>query len=169
MPSGKQILLSVLTELSQHGDADKSSASSSRDERLQAALLFHCSTADKTWPKVANISWLSETGEWGPCREGMALTEEKIFLSDIVEQILEEPGIPESIQKRFPHLSRERYDEALTIIWYLLSMLQHWHELACVEDNGRLDPTVRDRMLENMIDKLRLYKSDPDAYLRGTP
>ncbi len=166
MPSGKQILLSVLTELSQH--AEGTGRPSDATDALQSALLFHQSTAEETWPKVANTCWLSETEADGVLvREGIGLGHEGIFLSDIVEQLRMESVMPASVRARFPSLSQERYGEALETIWDLLSALQYWNQLSSVEDGGHLSLEERNLMLGNMLSKLHLHKADPHDYLYG--
>ena len=56
MPSGKQILLSILSELSQKRSPDLNEAT----DRLNPAMLVHASTAYDTWFKVEKHSWLHE-------------------------------------------------------------------------------------------------------------
>jgi hypothetical protein len=166
MPSGKQILLSVLSELSQHGQEDGVNRDS--DKILRAALLFHCSTADETWARVSNTAWLKDVDDQGKSiREGIGLANESIFLSDIIEQLREEAQMPETLKARFPNLSPERYGEALETIWHLLSALQYWEGLASVENGGHLDLAERNRMLQNMLSKLKLYQANPTGYIRG--
>jgi len=152
-------------ELSQH---QKGYVQPSRaDELLQSALLFHQSTADETWAKVANTSWLAQYNEDGPVREGLGLAQEGIFLSDLIEQLIEEAEMSPSTQRRFPTLSKQRYVEALESIWHLLSALQYWEGLSSVEKGGYLDLAERDEMLEKMLSKLKMYRADPEAYIRG--
>jgi hypothetical protein len=56
MPSGKQILLSLLRTYSQLGVEDP--AREEATDRLKAGLLLHGSTAEETWAKVERVAWL---------------------------------------------------------------------------------------------------------------
>lgn len=62
-----------------------------------------------------------------------------IFLSDLFEVLIEDDEIPERIQEKFPLLTQAEFSDALDLIWYLLSSLQHLEELNSVENRGNLD------------------------------
>jgi hypothetical protein len=81
MPSGKQILLSLLNECSQRlvegQDVEVVS------EQLKAGLLLHGSTPDEMWFHVDRMAWISENEDGEIVRQGLGLREKNIFLSDL--------------------------------------------------------------------------------------
>ena len=54
MASGKQILLSILKELSQNGSSEWNTDSSNN---IRAGFLLHGSSAKYMWPLVERLSW----------------------------------------------------------------------------------------------------------------
>src|SRR5580698_5403813 len=117
MPSGKQILLRVLSELSQ--GAARSPANDLISDKVRAAFLLHGSTAPESWPAVEHLQWSTDTGKlFKTVREG--ITYDGIFLSDLFEELVVPDGIPPHIASKYPQLSPEGYREALRFIWLIL-------------------------------------------------
>ena len=160
MPSGKQILLRVLTELSQ--GATRSSANNIVADKVRAAFLLHGSTASESWPAVEHVQWSTEHDEFGASvREG--ITYDGIFLSDLFEELIAPDGIPPHVAAKYPGLSPEGYKETLWFIWLILSSVQWFRSLASVEDEA--DGEARgDALLANYIQKLHHFRKHPEDF-----
>lgn len=159
MPSGKQILLSVLQEFSQskqrNDDLDVVS------ERVKSAMTLHCSTSGETMTMIEKFGWLSETDESKVIKQGLGLSKGKIFLSDLFEELSEEDEIPVRVKKRFPSLTQKDYSDSLDMIWFLLSSLQYWDELNRVENDGLLNQQEKDELLNTGLKFLKSFREDP--------
>jgi hypothetical protein len=59
MPSGKQILLSLLRTYSQQEVT--ATTQHEATDRLKAGLLLQCSTAEETWATVERVAWIRGT------------------------------------------------------------------------------------------------------------
>ena len=162
MPSGKQILLSVLQELSQKRSTDLHEAT----DRLNPAMLVHASTAYETWFTVEKHGWLSETDADydDSVRQGIGLRESNVFLSDLFECIVDSPEVASKVKEKYPQLSQEDYEDATSMIWQLLSALQYYSELDSVENDGKLDLEERDRFITCYLKKLKRHREDPDKF-----
>ena len=160
MPSGKQILLRLLSELSQ--GATPSPTSPEIADKLRAAFLLHGSTASESWPAVEHIQWSAEPDELGgQVRRGV--TYDGIFLSDLFEQLIHPDGIPSHVASKYPELSPERYQEAVRFIWLILSSVQWFECVASIEDES--DEKARgDELLANYIQKLHRFRKYPEDF-----
>ena len=158
MPSGKQILLSLLQQYSQRPlDVEEAREAT---ERLRAGLLLHGSTADESWGRAERIAWVGRPDGV----QGLGLERENLLLADLFEDIVESE-LPERVKKRHPSLSPEAYEHAVEIMWLLLSQLQFYDELARVENGGVLDEAASEHLIANYREKLGRYRADPRAYL----
>lgn len=168
MPSGKQILLSVLAEISQCQQGDESLEEVS--EIVQAALLIHGSTAAETWFHVTRSGWLSERDKKrGLVRQGLGLSDRGIFLSDLFEAMTKDASIPKSVADAYPDLTEEEYESATFLMWLVLSACQFFDQLSPVENGGQLDRDATNRMIDNYRSKLESFKADPDGYVGREP
>jgi hypothetical protein len=160
MPSGKQILLRVLSELSQGAPAPSSSPEIS--DRIRAAFLLHGSTASESWPAVQHIQWDTEHNADGvPIRRG--ITSDGIYLTDLFESLEIRDGIPSHLASKYPGLSPDGYREALRVIWLILSSVQWFGELVSVEDEA--DSRVRgETLLADYIQKLHHFRKHPEDF-----
>jgi hypothetical protein len=162
MPSGKQILLEVLRELSQQRieTSDLETAS----ERIRAGLLLHGSTGGDAWEAVEDVCWSSDYNEAGQVvRQGLALAEEKTFLADLFEETNYPDSIPEHVSRRFPQLTLEKYQRATRFMWLILSSVQWFEELSSVETTP-LDPAEREQFIESYIRKLNHFRKHPEDF-----
>ncbi|WP_411846036.1 hypothetical protein AAFN60_21225 [Roseibacillus persicicus] len=157
MPSGKQILLSLISEISQRKSTGLEAPSIT--EQLRASLLLHGSTAADRWHEVADVEWSTE----GDSRQGLALKKSGILLTDLFEEMVDGP-IPESVRRAFPALTEEEYSSATSVMWMLLSALQFFDELESVESGGNLDLEERDRMIGSYTEKLKNFYADPNEF-----
>jgi len=160
MPSGKQILLGVLSELSQGSKPPPTSPEIS--DKVRAAFLLHGSTASESWPAVDHIQWSVENDERGkPVRRG--ITYDGIFLSDLFEELTGPEGIPSHVASKYPGLSPERYQEAVWVIWLILSSVQWFEYLASVEDE--IDSKSQgNALIANYIQKLHRFRKHPENF-----
>jgi len=159
MPSGKQVLLSVLQKYSQSKQEKDDLPAVS--ERVKSALSLHCSTSGETMAKLEKLSWLSESDESGVVKQGLGLAKEEMFLSDLFEELIEEDEIPARIKKRFPRLTQKDYSDSLDVIWSLLSSLQYWDELSSVENDGQLNHEESEKLLTTGAKTLKSFGKDP--------
>jgi hypothetical protein len=159
MPSGKQVLLSVLQKYSQSKQENIDLASVS--DRVKSALALHCSTAGETMAKLEKLSWLSESSESEVVKQGLGLSKGKVFLSDLFEELIQEDEIPARVKNRFPSLTQEDYSDSLDMIWSLLSSLQYWDELSSVENDGQLDQLESEKLLKTGSKSLKSFGEDP--------
>ncbi|WMS88787.1 hypothetical protein [Pleionea litopenaei] len=159
MPSGKQVLLSVLQKYSQSRQSEDDLEVVS--DRVKSALTLHCSTSGETMKKIQKLSWLSSSDESGLIKQGLGVTRGEAFLSDIFEELIEEDEIPKRIKKRFPRLTQEDYSDALDIIGFLLTSLQYWEELSSVEKCGHLDQEESEKLLKGGSMHLKSFSEEP--------
>lgn len=165
MPSGKQILLSLLSEYSQN----KSSADQMENisERLKAALLLHGSTSHEMWNMVEKISWENHsTSEDGHpiTNQGLMLKGTDVLLSDFFNLISEDKKTLEHIRTLYPEINRETIASALHMIWLLLKSVEWSKTYEDVEIYGNSDNAEREKKLENYQRKLREFREAPDDY-----
>lgn len=162
MPSGKQILLEVLLEASQRKTSDSDIATAT--ERIRAALLLHGSTGGDAWDDADNLTWASERNSDGEVlRQGLALKESDLFLSDLFETIIESDEVPEHVTMAHPDLTPKQYHRATRFIWLLLSSVQWFEELSSVEGEG-LDKADAERLIQNYIEKLNHFRDHPEDF-----
>lgn len=159
MASGKQVLLSVLQEYSQR-KTEKSDLDEVTD-RVKAALLVHCSSSNEALNKVEKLAWLSQDDGNGPVKQGLGLSSSGVFLSDIFEELVEDDELPERLKKRFPALTQDDFSDALEFIWWLLSAVQFWNELSSVENEGNLDLSEREKLVNGYRKMLKHFRNDP--------
>ena len=164
MPSGKQILLSILSELSQKRSPDLNEAT----DRLNPAMLVHASTAYDTWFKVEKHSWLHEDdSEFDSVRQGIGLNESKVFLLDLFECMMDSPEVASRVKEKFPSVSEDDYEDSTFIIWQLLRSLEYDSNYDSIENEGKLDMDERDRFIDNYLQKLNYHREDPEGYHNG--
>jgi hypothetical protein len=162
MPSGKQILLSLLNECSQRlvegQDVEVVS------EQLKAGLLLHGSTPDEMWFHVDRMAWISENEDGEIVRQGLGLREKNIFLSDLFECMVSNE-IPDKVIEEYPNLTKNEYNSATSIIWCLLSSLQFFSQLISVENDGNLDEDQAEKLIDGYRKKLEKFRENPDEII----
>jgi hypothetical protein len=162
MPSGKQILLSLLNECCQRlvegQDVEVVS------EQLKAGLLLHGSTPDEMWFHVDRMAWISENEDGEIVRQGLGLREKNIFLSDLFECMVSNE-IPDKVIEEYPNLTKNEYNSATSIIWCLLSSLQFFSELISVENDGNLDEVQAEKLVDGYRKKLEKFRENPDEII----
>lgn len=162
MPSGKQILLSLLRTCSQLGVDPKSQSEAT--ERLKAGLLLHGSTADETWAKVERVAWLRTERVQGL---GLARTGTPVLA--ILEALVGEEVMPERVAQKFPEISQQDYEAAVFVLWALVSQVSFFEELKSVENGGDLDVAASERQIDSYRPKLAAYREDPDEFVGRPP
>ncbi|GAA5497135.1 hypothetical protein Rhal01_03325 [Rubritalea halochordaticola] len=162
MPSGKQILLSEITRLSQTKLTEQELEAAT--ERIKAGLLLHGSTADSAWPTVEKFAWIEKE----PGIQGPGLANDDIYLADLVNALKSENDIPTVIKDSYPELSLKNYRAGLHIIWLLLSQLYYQDSLSVVENDGNFDEDAAEKMISAHIEKLQIYRKNPKEFL-GRP
>jgi len=165
MPSGKQILLRLLSELSQGATPPPTGLEIA--DKVRAAFLLDGSTASESWSAVEHIDW--SAGHWsaGPDEPSMqvraGITYDGIFLSDLFEELTYPDGIPLHVASKYPELTPERYKEAMRFIWLILSSVQWFACVASVEDepDGKAHG---DDLLAKCIQKLHHFRKHPEDF-----
>jgi hypothetical protein len=161
MPSGKQVLLRVLTELSQ-GTLPPPTGEEISD-RVKAGFLLHGSTASESWPAVERLEWTEGRDREGEVyRHGIAY--EGIFLSDLLEELITPDEVPAHLAAKYPELSPKKYHEAMGFIWLILSSVQWFSELGSVEE-GSDNKATGEELLSSCVAKLRHFRVHPEDFI----
>ncbi|HEY6530422.1 MAG TPA: hypothetical protein VIZ65_17170 [Cellvibrionaceae bacterium] len=130
--SGKQILLKILTGLSTQLTADAELESAT--DKLRAGLLLHGSTSDENYQCVKNLQWANSYDEdqviW---RQGIATTDGQVFISDLVESLMDVPNLHDSMLAEHPNLTKEGLEAGLQAVWLIVSAVQMYSQLLEVE------------------------------------
>ena len=134
--SGKEVLLHILSELSTQMRAQDAMPEATR--RLRAGLLVHGSTAEESVGHARQLVWGSDETDGEVVRQGIA-TKSGVFLSDILESILEMPGLHEHLQDRYPALGYEELEATDWALWLLVSSVQMFSQLVSIEGKGDID------------------------------
>ena len=163
MPSGKQVLLDILSTSSQMLQGSNSIRETS--DQVKAGLLLHGSTAERTWCEVEKMDWLSSKDEDGSIRQGLGLSTQNLFLSDLLDAITESDEIPEAVRESYPDLSKRDYVAGVHMISLLLSAFEYYDGLSSVEDGGKLDTSEATRLVVGMIAKLQAFRQDPYGFV----
>jgi hypothetical protein len=150
--SGKQILLSILSELSTKIINDNDLAYESK--RLKAALLCHGGTSEDTFELLKSIQWGKDEVNGELIRQGIVVGIDKIFLSDLFEDIWKMPKVAENIQKKYPEMSERDMESSFLVMWLIFSSVQMFHELIEVE---KQDVDLNDK-IKLMIDKIEFFE-----------
>ena len=157
MPSGKQALISLLTQYSQEkteqDDIDEVS------NRVKSALCAHCSTSGESMKMISDLSWLSEESDGSVIRQGLGLIGSNTFLTDLYDEIISDDGLLDRLLSKNPNLSKDTISSGVRVIWYLLSSLQYWSELKEVESENSADDF--NRMLDGYAKWLANYQKEP--------
>ncbi|WP_128755249.1 hypothetical protein [Aquimarina sediminis] len=167
MASGKQILLSLLSEYSQKMTA--SNQIKKVTERIKSGLLLHGSTANFMWKTVEQLAWVQqapniELGDNEVKEQGLGLKDANLLLSDLFGLITESEGIPENIKEMYPEITPEAYQAGTHIIWSLLKALEWSKTYEGVENSGQLDINEKERLLNRYEQKLVEYRNDPEDF-----
>ena len=153
MPSGKQVLLRFLLDLSTRKDQ-----SGNVDDELRAAMLHHTSTSSESLEMLETIAWRSKSNDAKGIR-GIATIDSGILLSDILESLVDVPEIPKQVGERFPNLSQTEFDHATACLWYLVSALQWYQQLVPLET--KLTETDRKEWIQKGLKTLQSFRDDP--------
>lgn len=157
MPSGKQILLSLLQTYSQQGvDAI---AQPEVTDRLKAGLLLHASTAEETWAQVERIAWVRGEGV-----QGLGVARTGTLALAIFEALIGDHLLPEHVAREFPGLSQADYEAAVLVLWAVVSQVCFYDGVNSVENGGALDQAESERLIANYREKLALHRKDPGAF-----
>ena len=159
MPSGKQVLLDVLGNLSQK--ATESSACEEVSETLRAALCAHRSTSSEAMEQILRTQWKSDSIDGEVLRQGIAIGSSGVFISDLFEELIQNRDMPTHLRERFPELSQADYESGLDTIWALLSAVQFWKELESVENSGDFEREASERVLDGFRSWLKSYREEP--------
>lgn len=161
MPSGKQILLRVLTELSQGALPPPTGAEIT--DRVKAGFLLHGSTASESWPAVERLEWSEGRDKDGEVyRHG--ITYEGIFLSDLLGELITPDEVPAHLAAKYPELSPQKYHEAMGFIWLILSSVQWFSQLGSVEEDSD-NKVTGEKLLANYMGKLRHFRVHPEDFI----
>ena len=163
MPSGKQILLSLLQDCSQR--LVEGEELEEVTDRLKAGLLLHGSTPDEMWFHAERVAWISKIEDGEITKQGLGLKDKGIFLSDLFEYIVWNEEIPQQVQKEIPNITQKEYTSAIHIIWCLLSSLQWFSCLSSVENAGKLDEYTAERLITSYRRKLAMFRENPDSII----
>lgn len=167
MPSGKQILLSLLTEHSQcktaPGDIEAVT------QRMKAGLLLHGSSSNAMWKMTDELAWLERLNETEgkPSyleTQGLGLADSGLLLSELFELMTQTSDIPEDIQAIYPELTEEAYQAGVHSIWLLLRAVEWAAALENLEDNGVLNELEKDDLIEAYERKLIAFQNDPEDF-----
>lgn len=165
MPSGKQTLLSLLTEYSQ-----KYSEDSDLDEisdRVKAGLLLHGSSSNSMWKTVEDIAWKSHSTHEDNApitSQGLTLDEAHILLSDFFGLISEDKGLLDHVKQSYPEMSSDAFHSAMHIIWLLLKSVEWSKPHEAVENEKDPNGAQQEKSLKAYQRKLAEYREDPEDY-----
>ena len=123
-------------------------------DKLRAGLLLHGSTSDDNYQAVTQLHWASSLDEAGEVwRQGIATKEGDVFLSDMVEHLMEMPGLDEYLRREFPQLTSQSIQASVHALWLVISSVQMFTQLLSVE--GELDDL--DKKVLSMNRHLQYY------------
>lgn len=167
MPSGKQILLSQLTEYSQRRTAGDEIETAS--ERIRAGLLLHGSTSHQMWKTVSHLAWVQSHNhtEGRPPyleRQGLGLGKSGLLLSDLFEALTDDPAIAEALVTDAPKLSKDSVQAGLHVIWLLLKALEWSKAHEAVEIDGSFSEDRKTELIESYVEKLKAFEENPDDF-----
>lgn len=167
MPSGKQILLALLTEHSQNRTVSEDMQTVS--ERIKAGILLHGSSSNAMWKMVDEVAWIDQLNKTeGRAsyleKQGLGLEQSGLLLSDVFELITAQSGMREDIRTDYPALTPEAFEAGRHMIWLLLRAIEWSAAIEDVEDEGRMDEAEKERLLSAYLRKLGEYALDPDDY-----
>ena len=163
MPSGKQILLSLLQDCSQR--LVEGAEIADVTDRLKAGLLLHGSTPDEMWFHAERMTWLSKVEDGEITKQGLGLKDKDIFLSDLFNYIVWDEDIPRKVKEEIPNITQKEYNSAIHIIGCLLSSLQWYECLSSVENAGNLDQKTSEKLIASYRKKLAAFRENPDAII----
>ncbi len=167
MSSGKQILLSILKDLSQNSLSKLNKEST---ENVKAGFLLHGSSAKHMWPIVEKLSWkqimqVDQQEDGDPnklIKKGIGI--KQCLISDLFDTLWEENEIPNSVMERFPSITKEEFNAGMTAIKLLLTSVE-WHTtLNEIEYDGKLDEAEKNKMIDVCKRKLIEFRIDPEDY-----
>ncbi len=152
--SGKQILMSVLKELSTRRvpDTELDKATS----RIRAALLWHGSSSEDNFRRARVLRWANSPGNGVVERQGLATQSGRLLLSDFLETMFEMPGMQRYMLESFEGLSEEDYEAAKWALWCLVSAPQMFSELLEVEAAND-DELQVEKWIEDMREKYDFF------------
>ena len=157
MPSGKQALISLLTQYSQEETEQDDMEEVSN--RVKSALCAHCSTSGENMKMILDLSWLSDEDEGSVIRQGLGLIGSHTFLTDLYDEIISDDGLLDRLASKNPNLSKDTINSGVSVIWHLLSSLQYWSELKKVESDYSSDDF--NKMLDGYAKWLANYQKEP--------
>jgi hypothetical protein len=150
--SGKQILLRILEDLSTKliSDDDKSLA----NDQLKAGLLLRSGTSPSSHEAVELLQWGNSTDENGRIwRQGISTLQGNVFLSDILEDIVDNEDVKAFVLNKYKELDSETYEACTYAMWHILSSVQMFNETLSVETKHEIDI---DRWV-NLLNKQRKH------------
>lgn len=136
--SGKEVLLTILRDLSTRRIEPRDLAAATR--QLRGGLLTHGSTAEESIESAHRLVWASDEDPQGDVRrQGIALARGGHFVSDLYERVFAHPGLREWVVEGFPELEEGDYDAFEWVLWLLVSMVQMFPEYEPIERSGDIN------------------------------
>ena len=136
--SGKEVLLRILSELSTRLTSAEDLPSATR--KLRGGLLVHGSTSEDSMANASRIVWASDCDESGAVkRQGIALGNGQIFVSDLYEAVFEMPGLSEHVRSKYPALTQQDFEAFEWVMWLLVSSVQMFAQLNPIEGSSDID------------------------------
>ena len=126
--SGKQILNRILDQLSTGIVLDEEASKAT--DMLRAGLLYHCSTSDEVCAAVSLLKWGSKFDDEGDLIvQGIKTKDSDLLISDLIEELADDPVVKERVMARFPEISSGEYEAVMYAFWGLISSVQMYTEL----------------------------------------
>lgn len=120
MPSGKQILLNKLLEVS----TERIDNTEEATDTIRAALLLHGSHSPDNIDCANQFSYL-ESGDAEYTERGPAFTKSQVFISDLLFELSSIDQLPDDIKSKFPNLTLDDFKTTLHLVSLIFSAL-HW-------------------------------------------
>lgn len=133
--SGKQLLVSVLQELStsktETQDLPEATA------KIRAGLLLHGSTAEEHCELVQKLAWIEKEDADGDVSiQGIGVKSSGVLLSEVMDTILATPSLKSHVLAQIPSLDASDYDASEHALSLLVTCVQMFAELLPVEQNN---------------------------------
>jgi hypothetical protein len=155
--SGKQILMSVLKELSTRRIPD--SKLEKATDRIRAALLWHGSTSEDNFRLARYLQWANAVVDGEVERQGLATNGGSVLLCDFLETMYEMPGLENFMRSSYKGLSKKDYEAALWGLWCLVSATQMFSYYLNVEAKNDAELEL-EKWIANMIGKYKLFVAE---------
>jgi len=152
--SGKEVLLNIILELSTQ--ITKKQDIDIATKKIKAGLLLHGSTSEENFDLVDRVKWSSDEENGQVWRQGLALSEKNIFISDFFETLWLNENIQKQMISEYDSLTSEEYESCMFTIWLLISATQMFEQTLSVENKGAIDINS---WTQKAINKLEAHKA----------